>query len=183
MNTASGPPRPPLDIDQALEVFDDFLMIMDDQMEALEADGERYGICLQPTMDNLEKLELLFFKMAEHATEDDLSRMFVYFARYVGEIVRAEFKGRWHLALDDPRNVYYNTPVIIDHTPIAELEFSPISAMRALWLRKRHGLLRQIVMSDIQPRILDIDHLIEEEDEAGEREQELGTGQSDRPAP
>jgi len=64
--------------------------------------------------------------------------------------------------LDDPKNVYYNSPVIVDHTAIVGLEFSPIFAMQAVWLRRKPGLLRQIIMADIEPVDLNIDHLIEE---------------------
>lgn len=145
----------------AKEKFDNFLFIMDDQIEAVEAEAEKKDIPLTLTMDSLENLEELFFQVTEHCGEDEKQGWIVTFARYLGEIVRLTFDGNWHLSWDDPKNIYFNTPVIINHTKIKDLEFSPIFAMRALSLRKKKGLLRKIVMADIQPRELDIDYLEE----------------------
>ncbi|GGY55927.1 hypothetical protein [Pseudoduganella albidiflava] len=152
-----------LNIDEALEIFDNFIFEMDDRIEAIEAEAEKHGLHLTHTMDSLEKIELLFFKLTRDASEDDRESLIISFGRLIGEIVRIEYNGRWHLSLDDPKNVYYNLPVIIGHAPMKDLEFSPLFAMRALWLRKKHGLLRQIIMGQIHPRELDLDDLIEEE--------------------
>ncbi|WBS04786.1 hypothetical protein OU994_11155 [Pseudoduganella sp. SL102] len=141
-----------LDINRAKEAFDNFLFIMEDRLEAIEAEGEKHGISLEPTMDSLEKLELLFFKLSENITEDERNSLIVSFARYVGEIVRITYNGKWHLSLADPKNIYYNYPVLIGHTPIDGLAFSPIHTMRVVWLRKKQGLLRRIIMADIKPR-------------------------------
>jgi hypothetical protein len=112
-------------------------------------------------MGSLENLERLFFQVTENCSEDEKQGWIVTFARYVGEIVRETFNGKWHLSLEDPKNIYFNTPVIINHTKIENLQFSPIFAVRALSLRKKSGLLRKIVMADIKPRELNIDHLEE----------------------
>lgn len=135
---------------------------MDDQMDALDHEAERHGIQLDVTMNSLEKLESLFLKLADNADEDTRGSLIVTFARYVGEIVSTSYGGKWKLSLEDHKNVYYNSPVIVDHTAKAGLEFSPIFAMRAVWLRRKPGLLRKIIMADIEPGDLNIDHLIEE---------------------
>ena len=146
---------------EAEEVFDNFLFIMDDQIETLELEAEKRDISLDLDMENLENLEKLFFEVTKNCTEDDKQGWIVTFARYVGEIVIASFGGKWHLSLDDPKDIYFNTPVIINHTDIDNLEFSPLFAMRALSLRKKSGLLRKIIMADIKPREVDIDYLEE----------------------
>lgn len=150
-----------IDTTKAKEDFDNFLFTMDDQLEAIEAEARDRGINIELTVDSLENLESLFFALAEKSNDDERESLIVSFARYVGEIVRTTYNGRWHLPLDDPKNINYNLPVIIGHTPIPELEFSPIFALRALWLRKKRGLLRQIIMADIKPPTLDIDSLEE----------------------
>lgn len=151
-----------VNIKKANEDFDNFLFKMDDQIDSLSDQAERHGIQLDLTMDSLEELESLFFTLADNAYEEARESLIVTFSRYVGEIIRTSYGGKWRLSLDDPKNIYYNSPVIIDHTPISGLEFSPIDAMQAVWLRRKPGLLRQIIMADIEPDDLNIDHLIEE---------------------
>lgn len=150
-----------IDIDEAREKFDNFLMIMDDQLEAIEAEARSRGIALELTIDSLENLEKLFFDVTKNSSEEEKQGWIVTFSRYLGEIARVNYSGEWKLSLEDPKNVHYNTPVIINHTKMQGLEFSPIHAMRALSLRKKIGMLRQILMADIQPRRLGIDHLEE----------------------
>ncbi|USX29540.1 hypothetical protein NHH73_15110 [Oxalobacteraceae bacterium OTU3CINTB1] len=147
--------------DEAKEKFDDFLLIMDDQLEAVDSEAGKRDIPLAVDMECLENLEKLFFQVTENCSEDEKQGWIVTFSRYVGEIVRETFNGKWNLSLEDPKNIYFNTPVIINHTRIENLQFSPIFAMRALSLRKKMGLLRKIIMADIKPRQLNIDHLEE----------------------
>lgn len=151
-----------INIKKAKEDFDDFLFTMDDQIDALDDQAKRHGIQLDLRITSLENLESLFFKLADNADEETRESLIVTFARYVGEIVRTSYGGKWKLSLDDPKNIYYNSPVIVGHTSIPDLEFSPIDAMQALWLRRKPGLLRQIIMADVKPDDLDLDHLIEE---------------------
>ena len=98
----------------------------------------------------------------EDCTKEENDGWIVAFARYIGEIVRIRFNGQWHLSSDSPEDVYYNTPVIVNHTEIERLEFSPTFAIRALSIRKRIGLLHQIIMADIEPIPLEIEHLRED---------------------
>lgn len=147
--------------DDAKEKFDNFLFLMDEQLDAVESEAQERGIPLAVDMDSLENLEKLFFQVTEDCSVEEKQGWIVTFARYVGEIVRETFDGNWHLSLEDPKNIYFNTPVIVNHAQIENLQFSPIFAMRALSLRKKSGLLRQIIMADIKPRELNIDHLEE----------------------
>jgi hypothetical protein len=82
--------------------------------------------------------------------------------RHLGELVCHRFGGRWMLYLDDPKNVDFNQPVIIGHSPVAGLHFAPLRTMRAYALRRRRGLLRTALMADVQPQILDLSPLIED---------------------
>jgi len=144
-----------------LEKFDHFLMIMDDQLEGLEDKANDYGISLTLTPESFDKLELLFDKMSEGADKEARIDLIITFGRYLGEIVRETYGGKWHLPLDDPKNVNFNSPVIIGHSPVAAVEFAPISVMRAYALRKRTGLLREAAMAQVDPQPLDIDHMEE----------------------
>ncbi|NOU22008.1 MAG: hypothetical protein HOO93_09495 [Methyloglobulus sp.] len=150
------------DKNTALEKFDDFLLVMDDQLEALENDAESRGIDLDFSVSSLEKLEQLFTVMAEGVHKDIINQLIVYFARYLGEIVRTNYGGKWHLSLDDPKNVNFNTPVIVGHTSIEDLEFAPIGIMRAFAIKRRSGMLWTAINADINPSPLDLSGLVEE---------------------
>ena len=73
--------------------FDEFIFIMDDQFEWLEAEAEKRGIHLKPNIMCLPNLELLFDLMSEGQSKDALSRLVVTFARYLGEAVRSTYGG------------------------------------------------------------------------------------------
>lgn len=136
--------------------FDDFLMAMDDQLKWLEEEASRLGLELDISKRTPELLELLFDRMAEGMIDDDKERLLVIFGRYLGEFVRLTFGGKWALPLDDEKNINFNTPVIVNHSRFEELEFSPIRTMRAYSLRKKSGMIRRIIQSDIDPQILDL---------------------------
>lgn len=142
--------------------FEHFLILMDDQLEAVENESNKRGFSIDLTMNSLENIEKVFLSIIEDYTEEETDGWIAAFARYIGEIVRIRFDGQWHLSSDSPKDVYYNTPVIVNHTEIEGLEFSPIFAIRALSIRKRIGLLHQIIMTDIEPVPLEIEHLRED---------------------
>ena len=144
------------------EKFDEFLMIMDDQLEALEKDAIRHGIRIDRNMESLELLEQLFSKMKTEISKDDIGRLIVYFARYLGEIVIKTFGGHWYLPLEDKKNVNYNIPVIIGHSPVRDLDFAPISVVRGFSIKKNVGSFRIAIDAQISPNPLDLSNLPDE---------------------
>ncbi|CAH0351036.1 hypothetical protein [Aquabacterium sp. CECT 9606] len=115
---------------EAQEKFEAFLMIMDDQLGALNDEAAKRDIQLDSSL---------------------------------GEMVRLRFGGTWHLPLNDEKNINFNAPVIVGHTPIAGLEFAPLSVMRAYALRRKPGTLRRAVEADIHIKPVDLSGLIEPE--------------------
>lgn len=152
-----------LDPQQALEVFDDFIFRMDDQVEGLMRDGMRHGVVLDLTDASVGRLERLFDLMAPADAPADLrSSLVVTFGRYLGEVMRLNHAGRWHLPLDDPKNIYFNQPTIVGHRPGGVL-FAPISVMRAYALRRKPGTVATAFRNQADPpRPLNLDGLIEE---------------------
>jgi hypothetical protein len=147
--------------EQALEDFDNFLMVMDDQLEALHDEATKRRLILDLSLDDLERLEKLFDLMADGVDNDTRSSLIVSFGRHLGEVVRQNYGGRWSVPLDDEKNVNFNKPVIIGHTKIEGLEFAPLTVMRAYSLRKKPGTLRRAVEADVNPQVLDLSELIE----------------------
>jgi hypothetical protein len=146
----------------AEEQFDNFLMSMDDQIDWLSEKAEEHGIELDVGLDDLSKLENLFDLLSDGKNKDYVSRLVVTFARFLGEIVRENYGGKWTLPLDDEKNINFNTPVIVGHVPIDGLEFAPLSVMRAYALRRKQGTLRRAVDAQINPKPVDLSGLEEE---------------------
>jgi hypothetical protein len=151
-----------IDKEQAKKDFDDFLIIMDDQLDALSDEADKHQIKLDFSLDDFERLEHLFGLMSDGIDKEEKKGLIVMFARHLGEIVRLRFGGQWHLPLDDEKNVNFNTPVIMGHSPVDGLEYAPISAMRGYSLRRRAGSLRRGVDAGININPLDLSDLIEE---------------------
>ncbi len=144
-----------LNRDEALQRFDHFLMLMDEQLLALEADASRQGLPLALGTDTPEQLEAVFDALAQGLSRDadpeGWGSLLVYIGRYLGEWVRQSFGGHWVLSLDDARNVNFNTPVVVGHSPVPGLDLAPISLVRAYGLRRRCGTLRRGVLAQVRP--------------------------------
>jgi len=150
-----------IDRDRAEEAFDNFLMRMDDQIEALEADARARGVRLDLRIDRLGEVERYFNLVAQDApNKEALESTIVSCARYLGEAVRLRYGGKWVLPLDDSSSVNFNVPVIVGHTG-TEVEFSPISVMRAYSVRRRPNTLARAVASQVDFRGPELDDLIE----------------------
>jgi len=152
-----------LDLNEAREAFDQFLMLMDGQIEWLVAQARIHGISLDGSPESLDRLERLHDLMAVTRSEDERDSLRVVLARYLGETVRLIHGGKWVLPLDDPREVNFNRPVIVGHSRYPLCEFSPIHAIRAYSLRRRPGLIRSIVANSVNPQILDLSDLAEDD--------------------
>jgi hypothetical protein len=143
----------------ALERFDDFIIEMEDQLDALHELAVVYGMALDMSAEDFERLERLFDLVADVVDSERRKDLVVSFARYLGELVCSLFGGKWILALSDETSAYYNQPVIVGHGVTPDVEFSPIMTMRAYSLKKRPGTIRRAVMAHIRPEPLDLSHL------------------------
>jgi hypothetical protein len=143
--------------DEARQRFDDFLLVMDEQLHALEQDAARVGLPLALGTDTPEQLEAVFDALAQGLSREKdpatWGSLLVYVGRYLGEWVRQTVGGRWELPLDDVRNVNFNTPVIVGHSPVQGLDLAPISLVRAYGLRRQRGTLRRGVMAQVCPEL------------------------------
>ncbi|SMC20167.1 hypothetical protein SAMN02745857_00843 [Andreprevotia lacus DSM 23236] len=120
-----------LDHAAALATFDDFLCIMDDQLEALEDEAEVLGITLTRSMDGLPQLEQLALQLLAQHGREAIGALSVYLGRYLGEITCICHGGRWVLPLDDPRDIHFNQPVINGLCPVPDVHLAPINLVRA----------------------------------------------------
>jgi len=142
--------------DQAAEVFDDFLIATDDQIEWLIEEAKKHKIALTNSPNTPELLEKSFDLISEELNEEDIEKLIVIFGRYLGEFIRLNYDGKWTLPLKDKKNVNFNTPVITGHSPIEGLEFAPIRVICAYALRRYKGTIRRAIDNHIHPQILDL---------------------------
>ena len=119
-------------------------------------EAKKHGIELDVKSDGLQKLEELFDLLSNGKDTDHTKALIVIFARYLGETVRKSYGGKWILSLDDQKNINFNTPVIVGHTPMVGLEFAPLSVMRAYALRRKPGTLQRVVDAQINPKPVDL---------------------------
>ncbi|HED4878633.1 TPA: hypothetical protein R4K21_004483, partial [Stenotrophomonas maltophilia] len=68
-----------LDLGKAREVFDDFLTIMDDQIEWLVDQGHSRGIDLDGSLESLDRLEFLYALMSAALSKDEQGALRVVF--------------------------------------------------------------------------------------------------------
>ena len=141
---------------QAAEVFDDFLIATDDQIEWLIEEAKKHKIALTNSPNTPELLEKSFDIISEKMNKEENEKLIVIFGRYLGEFIRLNYGGKWTLPLKDKKNVNFNTPVITGHSPIEGLEFAPIRVICAYALRRYKGTIRRAIDNHIHPQILDL---------------------------
>jgi len=149
--------------EEAQEAFEQFLIIMDDQIEWLIEQAQQRGVDLDGSLESLDRLETLYTLMAATLSKDEQAALRVVFARYLGETVCQHHGGKWTLPLDDPKDISFNMPVIVGHSSCPWLEFNPIHTMRAYSLRPKPGMIQSVVAHSAAPRILDLSDLVEED--------------------
>ncbi len=142
----------------ALDKFDDFLFMMDDQLEWLQQEADKHSIDLDLKTNSLGNLEKLFDLLSEDEDDDTIDGLIVVFARYLGEIVRLNYGGQWELSLSGSK-VNFNKPIIAGHSYISGLEFSPILVMRAYAVHRKEGTLRRAIENHVNFKPLDLSHL------------------------
>ena len=77
-----------IDLKKAEEDFEDFLMIMDDQLDWLDLEAEKFGIDLDYSIESLSELEKLFELTIEERNRKTLEKgslqhYEMYFLQYV----------------------------------------------------------------------------------------------------
>ena len=142
-------------------MFDEFLSLIDEQIDWLESEAAKHNIPLSLKAECCESLEKLFDVLSQGKEKAEVAGLSVAFARYLGEHVRQTHHGEWTLSLDDPKNVNFNTPVIIGHSEVPGLEFAPLAVMRAYALRRRAGTLARALDAQVNPKPLDLSDLVE----------------------
>lgn len=142
--------------EQAERLFEDFLMVMDDQLDWLHEEASKYGICLSTDMGDCEKLEVLFDKMSVALSANQIQDLSWLLSRQLGEIVRRTHGGKWALSWNEENTINQGLPVIIGHCPIGGIEFAPTRTMHFYALRRIRGLLRRSIEADVRPSPLEI---------------------------
>lgn len=138
------------------EKFEDFLMEMDDVLDDFADHAQASGFELDTTVQSLDRLERYFLSMEPRFLDQtEIERFINRAGRYLGEVLRINYGGRWELCIDDPNHIYYGQPMITGYAK-QNLEFAPIAAFRRFSRRKQPGMLRQIIDNHINPTLPDV---------------------------
>lgn len=130
------------------EKFESFLIEMDDVLEVFTKELTGEGYRLDGSLASLDELERYFVERCAGRDSRDIERFVQRGARYLGEVVRKTYGGRW--SLGDPYGLGESQPLIAGHSPFG-VEFPPHEIMRNFVHRGQRGLLRQAVVNDISP--------------------------------
>lgn len=154
----------PVEKANALEDFQLFLFSMDDVLELFIKQAEASGIVLDYSLDSLDRLESYTITL----DTKPLSDFHGHASQYLGETVRKTFGGRWELSLNMKENsMNYGKPVIVGHTTY-EVEFPPYEFVARFMRKKTSGFLKQVVLNDVNPIMLDLSNLPTENEEPTE---------------
>ncbi len=136
--------------------FEDFLLIMDDQIDWLLSEATQRGFDLSTEMEDCDKLEVLFDRMSEGMQKDGVQDLSFLFARQLGEVVRRSYGGKWALSWNDDNSINRGLPVVVGHCPVEGVEFAPTRVMYFYALRRDRGLLRRSIEADAHPSTVEI---------------------------
>jgi hypothetical protein len=152
-----------IDENAARETFEKFLFDMDERIEGLRAAAAARDFDLDLSLESLSALEAFVQETLSLTPPPiDQESLIVAAGRYLGEVVRERFGGKWDLPLSDRKNINFNQPVVVGHAPDG-VEMAPLSVMRAFVKKKQPGLLARAVAGQVSPKNLDLSELIQKE--------------------
>lgn len=127
---------------RAQEEFEHFLFEMDDVLEDLVGDARARGFDLDFSLGSLDVFESYLSLLKKEGQPRDFLR--TRGGRYLGEVFRETFGGKWALCLKSPRYLYYGLPVLAGYSDL-DIEFCPSEVADSFLHDERPGLLRSAV--------------------------------------
>lgn len=97
---------------QAQDEFEEFLFEMDDVLDDLVADAGSKGFGFDFSLESLDAFEEYLSSLRREGQPRDFLR--TRGGRYLGEVFRKTFGGRWELCLKSPKYLYYGLPVLCE---------------------------------------------------------------------
>jgi hypothetical protein len=156
MNTST------LNLAEEEEKFQIFLFEMSDRQEAFIGSlSKRYT--LDYTLQSLAELERYIREnqIDWNDKSDNAVSQRLDCWTYLGEVMRHNYGGSWHLSWNDENTTNHGQYVIIGHTKVLGIEFTPLRLVKAFIQRGRGGELLRAVQAQINPVQLDLSDLRE----------------------
>lgn len=137
--------------------FQLFLMNIDDVIDDFIEEAKLFGVALDFSESSLETLEAYYLRRESELNKNDKkkSSFIESAARYLGETLIKIYGGKWTLAIDDPKDLYYGLPVIIGHSKY-DVEFCPHQIFRMFTRKRKSGFFRQVIQNHINPIKLEL---------------------------
>ena len=133
-----------------IELFEEFLFNMDEMLDHLVNDAARSGLDLDFSLHSLSSLEEYIFGTMPAMNAPERKQLSVSASRYLGEVVRRCYGGKWMLNIDDEKDLNYGQYVIVGHNA-HQLEFNPHSKIKMLLMKRSSGFLKYVVSNQISP--------------------------------
>ncbi len=158
-----------IDKHAARGVFEQFLFEMDDKLEALQEDANARSFNLDFSLASLAHLERYIDAVSAATPRSvDLTSVLIACGRYLGEVVRVNYGGKWDIPLDDPADLYFNQPVIIGHNR-SGTELAPLFLARAYQRKRKPGMIAAAIENQINPKEIDLSDLVAQEESSNTR--------------
>lgn len=140
-----------LSVEELENNFDNFIFNIDDYIDSIQEKARAQGYNFNLTINSLDEVEEYIITNNINVQDDDFNDL----SAYLGEFVVENFEGRWKCNLDKVNNsLYYGFPVIEGHS-LSDVLFSPFHVIKAFILRKRKGLLKEAILSQVNPQKID----------------------------
>ncbi|GAA0875717.1 hypothetical protein GCM10009118_21260 [Wandonia haliotis] len=140
-------------IEKAQAKFDEFILEMDDALEALvnfvESLNDNMLLPLDYSWDSLDRIEsllALYFddKIIIEISED---KFITRIARYLGETLRKRMGGVWKLC-EDPKDFAFGLPTLGEIKNMnPQYAYNPFDTIETYKIRRVKGLIRRAVFS------------------------------------
>ena len=134
---------------EAMLTFQSFMEEMDNRIQQFIDLGTSFGYVFNFHMSECRDIETFFDEYTEMMTKEDIESAISFFSRYIGEMVIHNYGGSWKLYHGAKNDLDNNMPVIMGMMGKENIPFNPRRTMYMYHIRKRPGMLEQIITTYI----------------------------------
>lgn len=131
------------------ENFQDWIFFISDKMEYFTGEfAKENGLILDYSIKSLDELEGWILSKFKH--HDELiaqKKLLDYITIYIGQTFRKHIGGKWHIDLENKKNVFYSMPVLTDKTYRGLLYVSPMTYATASISRQKGNYISTILLN------------------------------------
>lgn len=141
-----------------------FLAGLEDRQRTFVETAADEGFMLDYSLDSLANLEefLLYDDIPLSDKSDEAVSLRVDCWTYLGEVMRRNYGGAWHVSSNDANTANQGQFVIEGHSPLGT-EYVPLRSLTAFLLRRKCGFFLSNIQNQLAPVEIDLTGLPTEE--------------------